>query len=101
MPKTFDKYEVDVWIRENEDDDACRLLDQELPGMRKRLKLLDSNIRRVLADIQKIFPNAQYYTASGGFHLLLGPAHEDTHNCPPQRQRTAWSGRASIGDGDW
>lgn len=92
---------VDQWVEENNERDAHHLLDEHLPRARKKLDRLDKQIRDVLAEIKKVFPEAQYYTASGGFHLCLGPTHDDTYGQPPQPQRVAWSGRASIGDGDW
>ena len=98
---TYSKEDVDRWVKENESYDAYGLLDQEMPGMRVKLNRLDSRIREVLAEVHEHFPDATYYTASGGFNLMLGPAHEDTYGTPPQQQRLAWSGRACIDDGDF
>ena len=75
--------------------------------MKKRVhKVRDCNkcifkIRDVLCEIRDVFPNAQYYTASGGFNLVLGDTHDDTLGAHPQQQRIAWSGNARISDGDW
>ena len=95
--------DVDEWVKENGENDACSLLDDRLPGMRRKLCNLDKRIRDVLKEIQKEFPDAQYYTASGGFNLVLGSTHRSVTGLreTPQRQRVCWSGQATIGDGDW
>ncbi len=95
----MDQYDVDAWVEDNHEIDASALLDEKLPKMSAKLARLDKRIRDVLAEVQTEFPDAQYYTASGGFHLILGSTHCDRAH--PQRQRWAWGGSAHIGDGDW
>lgn len=95
----FFNVDVDKWVAQHNEYCADRLLDEQLPGMRKKLDALDRHIREVLEEIKKVFPNAEYYTASGGFNLLLGSSHDN--NARPQEQRSAWGGFAQIGDGDW
>ena len=92
--------EVDQWVKENEADNAYALLDIHLPKHRAKLDRLDKRISEVLKEIQDVFPDAQYYTASGGFNLILGCTHEGL-DASPQQQRSAWAGQATIGDGDW
>lgn len=48
--------------------DAYDLLTENLPGVKRRFMALDKALITLLADIKKTFPDAQYYTASGGFH---------------------------------
>jgi hypothetical protein len=60
---------------------------------------VDTAIVRLLAEIKEHFPNAQYYTASGGFNLMLGSPH--SANLISQQELIALSGLASIGDGDF
>lgn len=81
------------------DADAYRLLNERLPKMRAKLNRLDAKIVETLREIREVFPDAEYYTASGGFHLLLGKSHD--HRDIAQQQRMAWFGNAQIGDGDW
>lgn len=95
----MDQNEVDQWVEENGVYDAYILLDEKMPKMRAKLNRLDKRIQDVLAEIQQEFPDAQYYTASGGFNLILGDTHDSAGAA--QQQRTAWGGGASIGDGDW
>lgn len=100
--KTYNQEDVDRWVEENGECDAAALFDEMLPKHRAKLNRLDKRIRVVLSEIAEVFPNAQYYTASGGFTLVLGDTHDDSgRNELPQPQRSAWGGSASIGDGDW
>jgi len=97
--ETYTKEAVDKWTEENDANQADDLLDLMLPKHRAKLDRLDKRIAQVLAEINKVFPDAQYYTASGGFTLVLGDTHDG--NGVSQQQRSAWGGYAQIGDGDW
>jgi hypothetical protein len=99
--KKYTQEEVDDWCRRNGEEDATSLFTEMLPKHQQKLDRLDKRLRDVLREIKEIFPDAQYYTASGGFHLVLGSPHGDNRGQSPQYQREVWSGRASIGDGDW
>lgn len=102
MSQIYTQEDVDRWIEENGEDDAYALLNEMLPKHRAKLNQLDSRIRKVLKEIREVFPDAQYYTGSGGFNLLLGDSHGGGRsNCAPRQERMAWGGLASIGDGDW
>ena len=100
MSQIYKQEDVDKWVEENGEDDAYALLNEMLPKHRAKLDRLDSRIRKVLKEIQEVFPDAQYYTGSGGFSLVLGGTHGGI-NVTAQQQRSAWGGLASIGDGDW
>ena len=93
--------EVDEWVAETGSYDAEDLLDEKLPKMRAKLNRLDKRIRDVLSEVQEVFPDACYYTASGGFTLVLGSTHNNDLMATPQSQRLAWGGLASINDGHW
>lgn len=97
--KVFTENDVDRWVDENNEPDANRLLDELLPKHRAKLKRVDKQIINILAEIREVFPDAEYYTASGGFNLMLGKSHNHKH--APQQQRMAWGGFAHIGDGDF
>ena len=92
--------DVDAWVIENDEHDASGLFNEKLPGYSKKLDRLDSRIRKLLSEIQDVFPDAEYYTAGGGFNLVLGSTHEGIEG-EEQQQRSAWWGLAVIGDGDW
>lgn len=79
--------------------DARELLDEAMPSAARRFKAIDRAIVKLLADVKDHFPDAEYYTASGGFHLLLGSSH--SAHLEGQQELTALSGLAHIGDGDY
>lgn len=86
------------------DTDAYDLLTDADPKFSARFKRIDKSIVKLLADVKQHFPDATYYTASGGFNLMLGDSHGEYHNgCDgsAQAQLIAMSGRARIGDGDF
>ena len=87
-------------IIDSGEDTAYGLLVDNLPRIDRKFDRVDKAIRDLLAEVRQVFPDAQYYTASGGFHLLLGCPHSATSGLA-QHQLTAVSGRASIGDGDY
>lgn len=78
---------------------AYDLLTAAMPGIERRFRRVDRAIIDFLALIKREFPDAQYYTASGGFNLMLGRSHGD-HEVS-QQQLLALGGRAAIGDGDF
>ena len=81
-------------------DLAHSLLLEKMPGVEKKWERLCASIKRFLCDVQKHFPDAQYYTASGGFNLMLGDSHSTAGK--PQQQLVALSGiDVEIGDGDF
>lgn len=79
--------------------DAYGLLKENLPTIERKFKRVDKAIIDLLKEVQEVFPDAEYYTASGGFNLLLGASH--THGEVSQQQLVALCGRASISDGDF
>lgn len=80
-------------------EDAADLLHEAMPTARRRFRAADKALRDLLADVQKTFPDACYYTGGGGLKLLIGPSHDEMQN--GQQQFVALSGKTSIGDGDW
>lgn len=78
---------------------ASSLLDEADRNFSRRFNRLDTAIVKLLADVRKHFPDATYYTASGGFNLLLGSSH--TGHGESQHDLIALSGKARISDGDF
>ena len=63
---------------------------------------MNNTMIKFLEDVQKHFPDAQYYTASGGFNLMLGASHDCTdRRLKGQQELIALTGNASVGDGDF
>lgn len=81
------------------DWDATALVYYANPKLAAKFKRLDTSIRKLLAEAREYFPDAQYYTASGGFSLLLGSSHSDKEVA--QQELSALTGLAEIGDGDY
>lgn len=80
--------------------DAMDLLKLKLgPSIARRFKSIDRTLIKLLDDVREVFPDAEYYTASGGFSLLLGSSHGD--DLRGQQQLSALTGKAQIGDGDY
>lgn len=82
------------------DMDAYWFATEHLPNVERRFKRLTTALAKLLEDVQEDFPDAMYYTASGGLHLLLGDSHADN---TPHRELAAFSagGALHVGDGDW
>lgn len=80
--------------------DAQEILLRAMPSARRRFNAIDRSLVLLLADVRKHFPNAIYYTASGGFNLMLGNSHNATAQ-RSQEQLVALGGFAQICDGDF
>ena len=65
----------------------------------RHLRRVDKAICGLLAEVRRAFPDAAFYTASGGFNLMLGNSHGTREE--GQQQLVALSGAARIGDGDF
>lgn len=76
------------------------LLDAD-PKLEKRFRRMCRTMKTFLEDVRQHFPDATYYTASGGFNLLLGNSHDDKGH--PQSQLSAIGDTTGliIGDGDY
>lgn len=66
----------------------------------RRFDRLNTTMIKLLDDVRKVFPDAEYYTGSGGFNLMLGHSHNETAT-RGQQELVALSGKASVGDGDF
>lgn len=78
---------------------ASFLLDVADPKLAAKFKRLDQALVKFLNEVKTHFPDAQYYTGSGGFNLMLGREHSDEG--VKQQQLVALAGIAEISDGDF
>lgn len=99
MGKTKKYTEADMLSLIAQGEDAMFFCIDKIPNAKKRFEKLDEALVNYLAFIRKTFPDAEYYTGSGGFNLLLGKPHSD--RLESQQQLVAFCGQAQIGDGDW
>jgi hypothetical protein len=94
--------EEDVLDAIENGESAYELLTEKIPHIERKWKRLNKSVRDFLNDVQKEFPDAQYYTASGGFNLMLGKPHADDFHGTAQSQLVALAGiNVTIGDGDF
>lgn len=76
------------------------LLEERLPGASKKFGRLCKSIEKYRAYVRTGFPDAIYYTANGGFTIMLGSTHNDKGY--GQSQLVACSAiNVSIQDGDF
>ncbi|WP_447872043.1 hypothetical protein [Serratia fonticola] len=97
--------EVKQYMEEN-DESAWLVLLSEIPTAERRFKRLTKALAELLKDVKKEFPEAQYYTGSGGFNLMIGASHGeggDSKSQAPNSQLVALSASAylRVGDGDF
>lgn len=95
--KTYSEADVLALIAQGQDAEA--IINEKLPGAAAKFARLDKALCAYLAHVRRTFPDAEFYTAGGGFTLLLGKSHDDKDNA--QKDLLAFMGRAEIGDGDW
>ncbi|MDV0623933.1 hypothetical protein RZO95_18445 [Klebsiella variicola subsp. variicola] len=81
--------------------EASFLLDEKCPTAGRRFKRLTKGLAELLKDVQKEFPDANFYTASGGFNLLLGSATDCGSTEGNQLIAFSASEYLSVGDGDF
>ena len=84
-----------------EGETAYGLLVDAIPGIERKFRRVDAAIVKFLAEVKREFPDAQYYTASGGFTLMLGRPHSECRRQKSQQELVAIGGAAAIGDGDF
>lgn len=84
-------------------DSAYAQLLERLPGVEARFYRANRTLVKILAEVQEHFPEAEYYTAGGGFNLLLGCAHEEDAFGPgrPRPELSALTGSIVLSDGDY
>lgn len=76
--------------------EAYRLLDEKLPNIERRFNRLTKALAALLDEVKQEFQDANYYTASGGFNLLLGDSEAGS-----LMVALSASHYLSIGDGDF
>jgi len=76
------------------------ILDDFDPNIKKRFKRIDKTLIKLLEDVRKEFPDAEFYTASGGLTLMLGNSH-NKETGKEQSDLIALNGNVFIGDGDF
>ena len=86
------------------DMDANELLNSIDPNFEKRFKRLNTALSKLLDDVRKTFPDANYYSPNDGMVLLLGDSHAGGAKPRAQRQLVAATSHAlvcKLSGGDW
>jgi hypothetical protein len=85
------------------DFEAWALLRAKHPTAERRFKRLTKGLADLMAEIKQEFPDACYYTGSGGFNLLIGPSHDGGARGSANMNYIALSADSSlaVGDGDF
>ncbi|WP_145531618.1 hypothetical protein [Yersinia kristensenii] len=87
------------FIDESEEYQAYMLLSERCPTAARRFYSLTKALTKLREDVREEFPDAEYYTGSGGFNLLLGESH--TGEKANQKLLALSSIGLHVGDGDW
>jgi len=93
--------EQEVLAAIKEGFNAPELLKDANPNLVRRFNGLCSSLQKFITDVRVHFPDAEYYSASGTFCLLLGQSH--TREGSPQQDLVALTGTGGliIDGGDW
>lgn len=100
----MDKYtEEDVLHALNNGDflDAEDLLASKLPKIELKMKKAVKSLASTLDEVKKVFPDAIFYTASGGLTLMLGNSHSEREVPQQELIAASFSELISISDGDF
>ncbi|MDW7612078.1 hypothetical protein, partial [Acinetobacter baumannii] len=83
------------------DVDANDCLNQADPNFEKRFKRLTKGLEKLIKDIRKSFPDANYYSANDGLLLMLGESHSNSGS--PQQELVAADGglKSMLSGGDF
>ena len=87
------------FIDESEEYQAYFLLCKKCPTAARRFYRLTKALSKLCEDVRKEFPDAEYYTGSGGFNLLIGESH--TNGAANHKLCAVSSVGLHVGDGDW
>lgn len=80
---------------------AFDLLLDNMPGAHSRLERIDRSLKKYLDDVREIFPDANFYSANGTVHLLLGESHSGRSHTPSNELSATTMPRIDISGGDW
>lgn len=81
-------------------DSAYLLLWEACPTAERKFNRLTKGLKELMEEVRESYPEAVYYTASGGFNLLLGASHSSGEE--PNRELVALSAIGlDVSDGDF
>jgi hypothetical protein len=71
------------------------------PKIIKKFEKITKDLVKLLKETKKHFPDACYYTASGGLNLMIGADHNDEGWPQPELIAASAEPELIIGDGDF
>jgi Arc/MetJ-type ribon-helix-helix transcriptional regulator len=80
---------------------ANDFLCEKIPTMERRMNKAVKNLAALLDEVKLSFPDATFYTASGGLCLMLGASHSQDGDPQQDLIALSYSEVISIGDGDF
>lgn len=81
---------------------ASELLEDKLgTKISSRFKRITGSLVKLMYEVQKEFPDAGYYTASGGFHLMLTDSHSRDGHAQQDGVAESANPKLLVGDGDF
>lgn len=104
MKEKLDTQAVLEILKDDQDESAYNLLLEKHPNAEKLFDKHAKALAKLLTEVKKDFPDAEFYTASGGFNLLLGESHTNLGGgrSNSNRNLSALSSfDLQVGDGDW
>lgn len=81
-------------------DTAYGLMIDRLPGAVPKFDRICKNLSALMREIEKEFPDASLYSASGTLCLMIGRSHSDDEEAQQDLVVTT-AARLSIDGGDW
>lgn len=93
--------QADVFAAIEEGSTAFDLLLDHMPGAHSRLDRIDRSLKKYLDDVRQVFPDANFYSANGTVHLLLGESHSGRSRTANNELSATIMSRIDIGGGDW
>ena len=104
MSKKLYHADVKAMLASGEYTDASEIIDERCPKARRKFNALCKSMKAYLDEIKRDFPDANYYTGSGGFNLILGHTHGNGDASEKPNQDLCAFGAMNglaIGDGGW
>lgn len=80
---------------------AYELATERLPGWERRFRRAARTLGRLLEEAKIEFPDACYYTGSGGLNFLIGPGRTNSVGLDQDQVAFSASDLVHIIDGDW
>lgn len=96
----FTEEDVDALVKEG--DLAEDILKTHCPKAAAKFRSLIRGLNKIMQEVNRTFPDANYYLANDSMHLMLGSSHSLGRGETSQQQRVAETELLrGSGGGDW